>query len=159
MIALEAPNTTDYNDAWIETFVAQLKEKLTAGLTKYRADYADYYNRCKRPGSPAMRDPNPTVVLIPILAVYCWLYRRRSRSHWLTLLVPAAILAGWQVFERVSTGALPAGVLSGYFTIYQTLQAKLVNASNDAAVLSHRSAIRLKRLSLPTACSMRARAL
>ena len=26
------------------------------------------------------------------------------------------------------TGALPAGVLSGYFTIYQTLQAKLVNA-------------------------------
>jgi hypothetical protein len=69
-----------------------------------------------------------TVVLIPILAVYCWLYRRRSRKHWLTLLTPAVIFVAWQVFERVSTGALPAGVLSGYFTIYQTLQAKLVNA-------------------------------
>jgi len=69
-----------------------------------------------------------TVVLIPILAVYCWLYRRRSRAHWLTLSVPAAVLAAWQIFERVSTGALPAGVLSGYFTIYQTVQAKLVNA-------------------------------
>jgi rhamnulose-1-phosphate aldolase/alcohol dehydrogenase len=71
-VPLQAPNTTNYDDAWIETFVAQLKEKLTAGLTKYRADYADYYNRCKRPGSPAMRDPNPTVVLIPMLGVIGW---------------------------------------------------------------------------------------
>ncbi|HUS35079.1 MAG TPA: bifunctional rhamnulose-1-phosphate aldolase/short-chain dehydrogenase [Verrucomicrobiae bacterium] len=71
-VPLNAPNTTNYDDAWIETFVAQLKEKLTAGLTKYRADYADYYNRCKRPGSPAMRDPNPTVVLIPMLGVIGW---------------------------------------------------------------------------------------
>jgi hypothetical protein len=69
-----------------------------------------------------------TVVLIPILAVYCWLYRRRSASHWLTLLTPAVVFVAWQTFERVSTGALPAGVLSGYFTIYQTLQAKLVSA-------------------------------
>jgi hypothetical protein len=69
-----------------------------------------------------------TVVLIPLLAVYCWLYRRRSRKHWLTLLTPAVVLVAWQIFERVSTGALPAGVLSGYFTVYQTLQAKLVNA-------------------------------
>src|SRR5947208_5555251 len=71
-VPLESPKTTDYSDAWIETFVAQLKEKMSAGLTKYRADYADYYNRCKRPGSPAMRDPNPTVVLIPMLGVIGW---------------------------------------------------------------------------------------
>jgi len=69
-----------------------------------------------------------TVVLIPILGVYCWLYRRNSRAHWLTLLTPAIVFVAWQTFERVSTGALPASVLSGYFTIYQTLQAKLVNA-------------------------------
>ncbi|HEX3744136.1 MAG TPA: glycosyltransferase family 39 protein [Bryobacteraceae bacterium] len=69
-----------------------------------------------------------TIVLIPILAVYCWLYRPRSLAHWLTLLTPAVVLVAWQVFERISTGALPAGVLSGYFTIYQTLEAKLVNA-------------------------------
>jgi hypothetical protein len=69
-----------------------------------------------------------TVVLIPILAVYCRLYRRRSLPHWLTLLTPALVFVAWQIFGRVSTGALPAGVLSGYFTIYQTMQAKLVNA-------------------------------
>jgi rhamnulose-1-phosphate aldolase/alcohol dehydrogenase len=51
---------------------ATLKSKLRAGLEKYRADYADYYNRCKRPGSPAMRDPNPTVTLIPGLGMVAW---------------------------------------------------------------------------------------
>ena len=41
---------------------ATLKSKLQRGLEKYRADYAEYYHRCKRPDSPAMRDPNPTVI-------------------------------------------------------------------------------------------------
>ncbi len=45
--------------------VASLKEKLTAGMVQYRQDYATYYEKCKRPTSPAMRDPNPTVILIP----------------------------------------------------------------------------------------------
>jgi rhamnulose-1-phosphate aldolase/alcohol dehydrogenase len=49
-----------------------LKEKLQSGLQKYREDYADYYNRCKRPNSPAMRDPNPTVILIPGLGMVAW---------------------------------------------------------------------------------------
>lgn len=46
-----------------------LKVKLTAALEKYRADYASYYEACKRPASPAMRDPNPTVILIPGLGM------------------------------------------------------------------------------------------
>jgi len=38
---------------------------LDAALDAYRADYAAYYERCKRPTSPAMRDPNPVIYLIP----------------------------------------------------------------------------------------------
>jgi hypothetical protein len=68
------------------------------------------------------------IFLTPILAAYCWLYRRRGRAHWLTILAPGLTIAAWQIFERLSTGAMPASVLSGYFTIYQTAQAKLVNA-------------------------------
>jgi rhamnulose-1-phosphate aldolase/alcohol dehydrogenase len=49
-----------------------LKKKLQSGLQKYREDYAAYYNRCKRPNSPAMRDPNPTVILIPGLGMVAW---------------------------------------------------------------------------------------
>ncbi|MEQ1640838.1 MAG: bifunctional rhamnulose-1-phosphate aldolase/short-chain dehydrogenase, partial [Novosphingobium sp.] len=38
-----------------------LAEKIAA----YRDLYAAYYERCKRPNSPAMRDANPVVVLVP----------------------------------------------------------------------------------------------
>lgn len=38
---------------------------LDAALTAYAADYAGYYERCRRPDSPAMRDPNAVVYLIP----------------------------------------------------------------------------------------------
>lgn len=51
---------------------AQLKDLLAAGLEKYRADYAAYYNACKRPNSPAMRDPNPTVILVPGVGMIAW---------------------------------------------------------------------------------------
>lgn len=51
---------------------AALKAKLTDGLAKYRADYAAYYEACKRADSPAMRDPNPTVILIPGLGMIAW---------------------------------------------------------------------------------------
>ncbi len=34
-------------------------------IADYREMYAAYYDRCKRPNSPAMRDANPVVVLVP----------------------------------------------------------------------------------------------
>ena len=52
--------------------VAALRSKLKAGLEQYRKDYADYYQRCRRPNSPAMRDPNPTVILVPGLGMIAW---------------------------------------------------------------------------------------
>jgi rhamnulose-1-phosphate aldolase/alcohol dehydrogenase len=52
--------------------LAALKTKLVAGLEKYRSDYAAYYNACKKPDSPAMRDPNPTVILIPGVGMIAW---------------------------------------------------------------------------------------
>ncbi len=51
---------------------AALKTKLGEALTKYRADYANYYETCRRDDSPAMRDPNPTVILIPGLGMIAW---------------------------------------------------------------------------------------
>jgi rhamnulose-1-phosphate aldolase/alcohol dehydrogenase len=51
---------------------AALKKKLADGLVQYRKDYAAYYDKCKHANSPAMRDPNPTVVLIPGLGMIAW---------------------------------------------------------------------------------------
>jgi rhamnulose-1-phosphate aldolase/alcohol dehydrogenase len=44
---------------------AVLLERLPAAIDAYRAEYKAYYERCKRPNSPAMRDPNAVVYLIP----------------------------------------------------------------------------------------------
>ena len=52
--------------------VAALKQALTEGLEQYRKGYADYYNKHKHADSPAMRDPNPTVILIPGLGMVAW---------------------------------------------------------------------------------------
>ncbi len=57
---------------WRSEGVEELKEKLEEGLKKYREDYAAYYERCKHANSPAMRDPNPTVILIPGLGMIAW---------------------------------------------------------------------------------------
>ena len=52
--------------------ISALKKKLDAGLADYREDYAAYYERCKHDTSPAMRNPNPTVVLIPGVGMITW---------------------------------------------------------------------------------------
>jgi rhamnulose-1-phosphate aldolase/alcohol dehydrogenase len=49
-----------------------LKALLAEGLAEYREYYRAYYDRCKRPDSPAMRDPNPTVILIPGVGMVAW---------------------------------------------------------------------------------------
>ena len=52
--------------------IDQLKTSISDGIVQYRKDYAAYYDRCKQSNSPAMRDPNPTVVLIPGLGMFAW---------------------------------------------------------------------------------------
>ncbi len=49
-----------------------LLDKLDKGLEQYRLDYTAYYEACKHPDSPPMRDPNPTVIAIPGLGLIAW---------------------------------------------------------------------------------------
>ena len=44
--------------------------RLDGMLESYRDDYAAYYGRCRVPDSPAMRDPNPVVVLVPSVGMF-----------------------------------------------------------------------------------------
>jgi rhamnulose-1-phosphate aldolase/alcohol dehydrogenase len=52
------------------TDVSALKDKLTPAFEAYRAMYTEYYNTCKHPNSPAMRDPNPVVILYPGVGMF-----------------------------------------------------------------------------------------
>jgi rhamnose utilization protein RhaD (predicted bifunctional aldolase and dehydrogenase)/NAD(P)-dependent dehydrogenase (short-subunit alcohol dehydrogenase family) len=47
-----------------------LRRKIDEALASYREEYASYYKRHAKPDSPAMRDPNPTVVLIPGVGMF-----------------------------------------------------------------------------------------
>lgn len=51
---------------------ATLQQRLADGLEQYRRDYQDYYTRHRHPDSPPMRDPHPTVILIPGLGMIAW---------------------------------------------------------------------------------------
>src|SRR5262249_29487618 len=39
--------------------------RLPALIDRYREEYTAYYERCKHPNSPAIRDPYPVILLIP----------------------------------------------------------------------------------------------
>jgi len=45
-------------------------DRLDSLLEGYKKRYEDYYARCKRPTSPAMRDPYPVIVLVPGVGLF-----------------------------------------------------------------------------------------
>ena len=49
-----------------------LKERITSGLEQYRKDYQTYYENHKREDSPAIRNPNPSVILVPGIGMITW---------------------------------------------------------------------------------------
>ncbi len=44
--------------------------KLEPAFEQYRREYAEYYETCKRENSPAMRDPNPVIILYPGVGMF-----------------------------------------------------------------------------------------
>jgi len=47
-----------------------IKERLSPSFESYRQLYTDYYETCKHDNSPAMRDPNPVVILYPGVGMF-----------------------------------------------------------------------------------------
>ncbi len=50
--------------------ISKISEVLAPQFEQYRAEYAAYYDTCKHPNSPAMRDPNPVVILWPGVGMF-----------------------------------------------------------------------------------------
>ena len=48
---------------------SDLLARLPALVERYREEYQAYYDSCQHPGSPAMRDPYPVLVLVPGLGL------------------------------------------------------------------------------------------
>ncbi|MBT1700423.1 bifunctional aldolase/short-chain dehydrogenase [Fulvivirgaceae bacterium PWU4] len=50
--------------------VKTIKEKLAPAFEAYRAMYREYYETCKHPDSPPIRDANPVVILYPGIGMF-----------------------------------------------------------------------------------------
>lgn len=50
--------------------VASIKEAIAPQFDAYREMYTAYYDACKHPNSPALRDPNPVVILYPGVGMF-----------------------------------------------------------------------------------------
>jgi len=50
--------------------VAAIKERLAPAFEAYRKMYTEYYNTCKHPNSPAIRDTNPVIILYPGVGLF-----------------------------------------------------------------------------------------
>ncbi len=49
---------------------AAIKARLEPAFEAYRKMYTDYYNTCKHPNSPAIRDTNPVIILYPGVGLF-----------------------------------------------------------------------------------------
>lgn len=63
-----APFYVDWNPA--SGTMADLEAAVEAGLATYRERYTAYYNANKEAGSPALRDANPSVVIVPGVGMF-----------------------------------------------------------------------------------------
>lgn len=56
----------------------ELREKLEPAFEAYRTEYAEYYNKCKRDNSPAMRDPNPVIIIYPGVGMFSFAKNKQT---------------------------------------------------------------------------------
>ncbi|KJD34761.1 short-chain dehydrogenase [Tamlana nanhaiensis] len=57
---------------------AEVLKKLEPAFEQYRQEYADYYNTCKRDNSPAMRDPNPVIIIYPGVGMFSFAKNKQT---------------------------------------------------------------------------------
>lgn len=53
-------------------------EKLKPSFEKYRDEYKAYYESCKHPNSPAMRDPNPVIIIYPGVGMFSFAKNKQT---------------------------------------------------------------------------------
>ena len=53
-------------------------DKLSGLFEQYRDDYHDYYESCKHKDSPAVRDPNPVVILYPGVGMFTFAKNKQT---------------------------------------------------------------------------------
>jgi len=71
-LVLDLAADADLSDA------AAVRNAMEAAFEAYRQSYADYYEAHKHPDSPAMRDPNPVVILWPGVGMFTFAKNKQT---------------------------------------------------------------------------------
>jgi rhamnulose-1-phosphate aldolase/alcohol dehydrogenase len=71
-LVLELPADADLSNP------EAIKTQLEPAFEQYRKDYGEYYESCKHPDSPAMRDPNPVVILYPGVGMFTFAKNKQT---------------------------------------------------------------------------------
>lgn len=58
--------------------VDAISKKLIPAFEQYRNDYAEYYENCKHDNSPAMRDPNPVIIIYPGVGMFSFAKNKQT---------------------------------------------------------------------------------
>ncbi|WP_419213616.1 bifunctional aldolase/short-chain dehydrogenase [Maribacter sp. X9] len=53
-------------------------KKLKPSFERYRQEYKDYYETCKKDNSPAMRDPNPVIIIYPGVGMFSFAKNKQT---------------------------------------------------------------------------------
>ena len=87
-----------------------LRQAMAEGAEQYRQDYTAYYHAFATPQSPRLRDPNPSVVLVPGLGMFAFGANAREARYTaefyrnaIRVMAGASALGG----GRTAEGALP----------------------------------------------------
>ncbi len=90
--------------------LAALEARIDERAVRYRADYAEYYKACADKDSPALRDANPSVVVVPGLGLFGFGKDKREARITSEFFVNAIhVMAGANALEddRALEGQLP----------------------------------------------------
>jgi rhamnose utilization protein RhaD (predicted bifunctional aldolase and dehydrogenase)/NAD(P)-dependent dehydrogenase (short-subunit alcohol dehydrogenase family) len=88
--------------------LAALKKNIGERLQKYRSDYAEYYRQHAQPDSPALRDANPSVVVIPGLGLFGFGKDKREARITSEFFVNAIhVMAGANALDEEKAVATP----------------------------------------------------
>lgn len=71
-LVLNLAATADLSDP------AEVKSQIEPDFEQYRKEYAEYYENCKYDNSPAIRDPNPVVILYPGVGMFTFAKNKQT---------------------------------------------------------------------------------
>jgi rhamnose utilization protein RhaD (predicted bifunctional aldolase and dehydrogenase)/NAD(P)-dependent dehydrogenase (short-subunit alcohol dehydrogenase family) len=84
--------------------VAGLQQRIGEQIDRYRDEYVAYYGSCAQADSPALRDSNPSVVVIPALGVFGFGKDKREARITTEFFVNAVhVMAGATALEESET--------------------------------------------------------